>query len=540
MTDIARDRWGRPLIKPVGGGKPIAYARASGIGKVLEDDTNLAYWRARVVAIGLANRPDLQALVLGHQDHKDQELRNAVEEAFKAGGGEARRNQGTALHKLSELADWDHLPPELRADLDAYRACLNRHGLTELESETFVVHDGWKIAGTFDRLLMAPDGRIMTGDIKTGSSVEYGQGSWACQLAVYANGLRYDPETGERSPVLPDESIEGYHLDRDTGIIIHLPAGEGRCDLYEIDLRPGVEAIERALWVKDWRNRSRRLLTKIAPPAGTGTTATAPAPAGGAADYAATVTVSDGKPTSTGTPGDLSVKMITVIPSEDARRRDHLVRRYQQLRDQGIDAQTIAAVWPEGVPGPKRAAEWGLMHFAVIGTALNRIEAAKADGFTEPDPAPERPDPHRSASLRTPSIDEGPDMELDDCDAVRAKVDSLPDDQRAAVGAIVAACHAAGKSISMKQRPSQRRWSIARALYLMGLCGDLAQPDEERLRALCAHVTSDDACLMPGVSIGEVVGTLSCDQAVSLAELAQRGVTYKIDDVGDIRVAVAA
>lgn len=835
MNDIPRDRYGRPLIQPPGGGKPIPYARASGIGKVLEDDTNLAYWRARVVAIGLANRPDLQALVLGHQDHKDQELRNAVEEAFKAGGGEARRNQGTALHKLSELADWDHLPDELRRDLDAYRACLDQHGLAELESETFVVHDEWKIAGTFDRLLVdggvvrvadikglsldtpiptpsgwttmgeiavgdevfdrhgqpcrvvlksdpkqigtyrisfddgatitcdaehiwitetgyganavltpksideiratftkggqrhhrvpvagplqlpdvdlpvdpyllgcwlgdgavrggtitkgrdlfdilesdghtlgveqvdkrngivtrsvgglqralrlagllhnkhvpgiylragteqrlrllqglmdtdgtwnkprrsatftttdkrlaidveelilslgqrcnlgtvqatgfgktvtayhvnftpvgmnpfrlprkadqaaastkptnrasrrvmvgcrpgpdvltaciavdSPDntylcGREMVPTHNTGSSVEYGQGSWACQLAVYANGLRYDPGTGERSPLLADGSDEGYHLDRDTGVIIHLPAGEGRCDLYKIDLRPGVEAIERALWVKDWRNRSKRLLTKIAPPA-EGTTATAPA-AGGAAD-------------------------------EDDGRRDHLVRRYQQLRDQGIDAQVIAAVWPTGVPGPKRAHEWGLTHFGLIGTALNRIEAAHAESFTEPDPRPvvEREvAPDRPASV---TIDEGPDMELDDCDAVRAKVDSLPDDQRHAVATIVAACAAAGHSISMKQRPSTRRFTIARALYLMGLCGDLDQPDEERLRAICAHVTGDDACLMPSVSIGEVVGTLDLEHAVALGLLVQAGATYEIDDAGNVRVAVAA
>ena len=58
MTDIQRDRWGRPLIVPPGGGKAVPYRRASGIGKALEDDTNLTYWRARVVAIGLMHRPD--------------------------------------------------------------------------------------------------------------------------------------------------------------------------------------------------------------------------------------------------------------------------------------------------------------------------------------------------------------------------------------------------------------------------------------------------------------------------------------------------
>lgn len=514
MTDIQRDRWGRPLIVPPGGGKAVPYRRASGIGKALEDDTNLTYWRARVVAIGLMRRPDLQALVLGHQDHKDTELRNAVEEAFRAGGGEERRNQGTALHKLSELADFSTLPDSLRRDLDAYREALGRHGLTEIESETFVVHDDWKIAGTFDRLLDG-FGQWFVADIKTGASVQYGQGSWACQLAVYANGLRYDASTGERSPLVQPSEL----LDTDTGLIIHLPAGEGRCEIHEIDLRPAAKAIETALWVHEWRNTSKRLLTPLASPAESTNEVDAVQPQ---------VTTATAPTQDVQAAGDVA----------------HLVARYDQLIEQGIDKRIVAARWPAGVVGPKRADQWTSADLAGIKAALDAVERAHGTEFTEAPTDPRRlPDPHRSAALRPdrePTVDiEGPDVTPAEREALVNDVAGLGDDQRDAFHAIVAACGEVGATISLRTRPSERRYRIAASLLALGRRGELG--DDDRLRALCAHATGDEACLMPGVSIGEVVGRLTADEASALLALCSLGdVEFVVGEDAVIRVAVAA
>lgn len=530
VTDIQRDRWGRPLIIPPGGGKAVPYRRASAVGKALEDDTNLTYWRARVVAIGLMRRPDLQALVLGHQDHKDTELRNAVEEAFRAGGGEERRHLGTALHKLSELADFSTLPDSLRRDLDAYREALDRHGLVEVEVETFVVHDGWKIAGTRDRVLRTNEGIYLASDLKTGASVQYGQGSWACQLAVYARGERYwaDGDGAHRSLGVVADGTE-MTVDTDTGLIIHLPAGEGRCEIHEIDLRPAAKAIETALWVHEWRTTSKRLLTPltIASPAADAvpqpqvTTATAPAPAqdvqaaGGAAQ-------------------------VTVVSTEGVLR-EHLVARVDQLLAQGVDKAVIVARWPAGVVGPKRSDEWTTADLAGIKAALDAVERAHGTEFTEAPTDPRRlPDPHRHANLwpdRQPTVDiEGDDVSPAEREALVNDVAGLVDDQRDAFAAIVAACGKARASLSLRDRPSERRYRIAASLLALGRRGELG--DDDRLRALCAHVTGDEACLMPGVALGEVVGRLTLDEASALLALCTLGgVEFIVGEDAVIRVA---
>jgi hypothetical protein len=47
MTDIARDHYGRPLITPLGGGKPVGYTRTTTYVSALEDTYNLEQWKCR-------------------------------------------------------------------------------------------------------------------------------------------------------------------------------------------------------------------------------------------------------------------------------------------------------------------------------------------------------------------------------------------------------------------------------------------------------------------------------------------------------------
>jgi LAGLIDADG-like domain len=67
----------------------------------------------------------------------------------------------------------------------------------------------------------------------------------AMQLALYARSLPYDIATDTRG--------ENEDLDLTRGVIIHLPAGQGRCDLYEIDIVKGWGACLIAKQVWQWR-----------------------------------------------------------------------------------------------------------------------------------------------------------------------------------------------------------------------------------------------------------------------------------------------
>ena len=131
----------------------------------------------------------------------------------------------------------------LAGDLDAFRGVAKT---LELSSpETFVVNDTWQVAGTFDFLVrVGKHWRI--GDLKTGTDLSYSWRSIAVQLATYANAeWIYNVDADERIAMPP--------IDKTRGVIVHLPAGEARCQLFEVDLDAGLEAAQRSLWTRNWR-----------------------------------------------------------------------------------------------------------------------------------------------------------------------------------------------------------------------------------------------------------------------------------------------
>ena len=82
-------------------------------------------------------------------------------------------------------------------------------------------------------------------DLKTGS-IDYGIGKIAMQLAVYAHSAIYNVDTHERT---------AHNADKTIGIIAHLPAGSGTCELIEVDLVAGWDAVQLAKEVREWRTR---------------------------------------------------------------------------------------------------------------------------------------------------------------------------------------------------------------------------------------------------------------------------------------------
>lgn len=256
MTDIPRDRWQRPLIIPPGGGDPVPYTRVSTIAKALDDLNNLMLWKARKTAQGLLMRPDLMtrlsgALANAGDSEADwptkREFNAVVGEACEAAGASTGASAGTGIHALTEALDSGKpvrfASPDDLARLDAYRSATA--GLDVLDIETFVVNDVLRAAGTFDRLMRLPDGAVVVADIKSGKSEPDYPLATTMQIATYAHGRRYDPDTGDRTDLHPD-------LDTTRGVLIHMPP-TGGCFLYLLDLERGWHAAQLAAQVRDVR-----------------------------------------------------------------------------------------------------------------------------------------------------------------------------------------------------------------------------------------------------------------------------------------------
>lgn len=247
---IPRDTWGRPLIPPAAGGRPKPYTRVTTLAETLDDRYNLEKWKQRQVAVGLMLRRDLLNLVAAQRDDKAA-LDKTCDEAIAAAAGGAAANTGTALHALTEQmhrgADHTLIPENLRDDIAAYKACLDRHGIEVVEVEQFVVCEALECAGTLDRL-MRVNGHLCIGDVKTGAgAVDYGLAGIAIQLACYANAeTSWTPSGGHVAR--PD-------VDRSRAYILHLIPGSGHCELVEVNIVAGWDAAQMARRVRDWRKR---------------------------------------------------------------------------------------------------------------------------------------------------------------------------------------------------------------------------------------------------------------------------------------------
>jgi hypothetical protein len=243
---LNRDQFGRPLVIPPGGGKPVAYRRCTTFIDVLSDTHQLGLWKQRQVALGLSARPDLLMKVATAKGDK-RSLDASCAAAMEAAGSSAKATIGTALHTLTEAIDRGEeplIPPtaEARADIDAYRKAVEGWRMEAIE--VFVVNDELKVGGTFDRIVGLGSMRFIA-DLKTGG-LDFAESKIAMQLAVYAHSQNYNPETGERTPL---------DVNRERGLVIHLPAGEGKCAFKWADLKAGWEGAQLAAQVWAWRAR---------------------------------------------------------------------------------------------------------------------------------------------------------------------------------------------------------------------------------------------------------------------------------------------
>jgi hypothetical protein len=281
---VPRDGWGRPLVVPPTGGKPQGHTRTTTFIDCIEDKSNLIDWQGRMVLLGATRRPDLleQARLLNHEDAADKKKLNALtEQAKDAAGANEKSRKGTYLHDLSEYVDrGDPLPKTISgADLDDMAAYMMATSVLKVVAiEQFVVVPELSVGGTFDRLSYydgpGPDGKPISGnfitDTKTGT-IEYGKLKMASQLAVYSRGKLYDHTrfpvdasdkkafaTWKKTEFTAEQAAQAYSplppVNQDWGIIVHLPAGTGECNLYWVDLNIGWALAQLALTIRNARS----------------------------------------------------------------------------------------------------------------------------------------------------------------------------------------------------------------------------------------------------------------------------------------------
>lgn len=256
---IARDQWERPLIlppdhEPHRGCTPKkcgqAYRRASTIAEELEDHFGLENWKRRLLAEGLAQRPDLVHAV--HTATR-AELAELIEEALDQAGANVASRNGSTMHALTDRLDRgldmpSGLPANIVAMLEKYEEATAH--LKVLDSERFVVQDKIKASGTYDRRVYdARHDLTLIGDLKTGQNLKHLALKTPAQVAVYATGVHYDLD-GDREP---------HGADRDRGLLIWLPwtenPSEALCEIHWLDLRVGRKAILEAMRI----NKIRKL-----------------------------------------------------------------------------------------------------------------------------------------------------------------------------------------------------------------------------------------------------------------------------------------
>ena len=264
VSEIPRDRYGRPMVTLPGETKQTAYRRCTTFIDVVEDKYNLQLWMQRMVATGLAIRPDLALAASTYATDPDankRELNKLCEDAREAAAASAKATVGTALHALTERLDRGLdvgvIPDQYKKHLASYETATA--GLTCLHIEQLMVHDELKVAGTPDRIVTVDgmDGCFIA-DTKTGpSTLKYGLGKVAMQMAMYSRSVLFNHETNTRM------SVPG--LSQTAGIVIALNAETGDCDLHWIDLTAGWRGVEVARQV--WEYRGLKGLSKpMTPP----------------------------------------------------------------------------------------------------------------------------------------------------------------------------------------------------------------------------------------------------------------------------------
>jgi hypothetical protein len=256
-------RWYK-LPHPITGDPEAIWPRVSTIMKTHADGAGLVDWQIRMAMKGLAISPDLIAMVASLDIENDKsKFREAAEQANNRAASKKGANFGTAVDRFTERLDGGEsivsmgVPDGLRADVEAYASTLREHGLVVLPEFTqrTTVNATHEYAGTWDRVVR----RVSTGelfmldlksnkpDAQTGGMSDYSWLEYISQLAAYAYGEHMCSLDFTGYEPMPEVS-------RTKGLILHLPSGKGRGELYGVRLERGWSNFTRSIETR--RDRS--------------------------------------------------------------------------------------------------------------------------------------------------------------------------------------------------------------------------------------------------------------------------------------------
>lgn len=241
------------------------YQRTTTFIDVLEGKFTLEKWKMRQVIRGLMLKEALQVKASSAFD-SDAELDDIAERALEAADSAKGADMGSGVHDVTERIDRGDsdviVHPSIKPVVEAYRELVEAERLTIREIECHIAVDGVAttktargISGTFDRIVEVSEVCPVCGtnrrvlDLKTTkpTSFPYDFRKIPMQLACYASGVRYDANTGERTPL---------NVCQCTGLVVHLPLTEDKpyaAALYLADLTSGRRGLVLAHEVWNWR-----------------------------------------------------------------------------------------------------------------------------------------------------------------------------------------------------------------------------------------------------------------------------------------------
>lgn len=238
-------RNGRYYLPNPDTGKTKSWQRVTNFVKLTDDTYHLELWKQRNVLKGVAilsqTRPQLMdQLAESHVKADKDRLNTIAVRAQEAAEAYAMAEEGTALHKSTELADYaggdlNRVPERHRGRVRQYLDALAVNGFTVLPDmiERVTASARYEVAGKFDRVMGLRDGSAALVDLKTGDSLDLSFPSIAAQLECYVDGVnnvgifdgqRYDTRLKVRT---------------DFGIVIHLPSTRDEVTVYAVDLSQG-------------------------------------------------------------------------------------------------------------------------------------------------------------------------------------------------------------------------------------------------------------------------------------------------------------
>lgn len=242
--------------------------------KVPDDTYAIEMWNDRMLAVGMALRPDLVERAAAHYNDRNK-LEAIAREAKDAAKAFMAQHRGTAAHAIVEKADRGQLiiaTEFSESTVKSWNRALDDYGLEPVVgmSERIVVYPDLLICGRWDTLRRyRRDGKLKVVDLKTGEKADRYPHPHSIQLGTLAN-----------APLIAgplSEGIEGWtedfeplpeDLDREVGYVVHMPEPT-KAQVLPINIAAGFEMFQRHIVSDDgiyaWRKRDDLWLTPEIP-----------------------------------------------------------------------------------------------------------------------------------------------------------------------------------------------------------------------------------------------------------------------------------